>query len=222
MSNPDLVSMAQAFSGLPLRDLIGIPLIEACHANSRMALTQTKYILDTGFEQSTASDGSITYKPIEINFSLTRPIVTSTSTTDSTTNEVTTVQDVSSTTTDIALPLISAMQLSLIGVDFVRVAFDMEVKSSFSRETTEAEETELTTSASLEAKFGFGGFSAKIKGSVSYHSEKSFEEKEKFSKSNSARYNIEITASQQPMPQGLAVLLEAFANNVGPHEVATV
>jgi hypothetical protein len=217
-ATPELVSMAQSFSGLPLGDLIGTPLIETCRANNRMALTQTKYILDTGFEKIVANDGSISYKPIEINLTLERPIITTD--TDDSTPPVTTTE-VTSAVTDITLPLISAIPVALIGVDFVRVSFDMEVKSSFSRETTQREEEELTTAASLEAKFGFGGFSAKIKGSVSYHSEKSFEEKEKFSKSNSARYNIEVTARQQPLPQGLAVLLEAFAKNVGPYETGT-
>lgn len=216
-ATPELVSMAQAFTGLPMNELMGIPLIEACKANNRMALAQTKYILDTGFEKKQNTDGSISYKPIEINLTLERPIVLTT-TTDA--EPPVTTSEVSTTVTDITLPLISAVPVALIGVDFVRIMFDMEVKSSFARETTRKEEEEFAASASLEAKFGFGGFSATIKGSVSYHSEKSFEEKEKFSKSNSARYNVELTARQQPLPQGLALILEAFARNVGPYEVA--
>ena len=224
MATESLISMAQAFTGLPMNQLIGVPLLEACKANSMMAAAQTKYILETGFQALPDGDG-FKYKPIEINLSLTRPLVTNTPAVDGNGdpmldgdgNPVMT-EVVSSETTDVGLPLVSSIPISMIGVDFVRIMFDMEVKSSYGRETTKKEESENSKSASLEAKLGFGGFSATIKGSVSYHSEKSFEEKEKFSKSNSARYNVEITARQQPLPQGLAVLLEAMAKNIGPYE----
>lgn len=212
-ATPELISMAQSFSGLPLHELIGTPLMETCRANNRMALAQTKYILDTGFEKKTDTNGDVTYKPITINLSLQRPIIL----TNTTGSPPTTTSEVTSSVTDISLPLISAIPVALIGVDFVRVTFDMEVKSSFARETTRSEEQSIGASATLESKIGFGAFSASMKASISYHSEKSFEEKEKYSKSNSARYNVEVTARQQPVPQGLAVLLEAFARNVGPY-----
>tara|TARA_R110002051_G_scaffold325861_2_gene432363 strand:- start:8898 stop:9566 length:669 start_codon:yes stop_codon:yes gene_type:complete len=218
--------MAQAFSGLPMDQLIGVPLIEACRANNRMALAQTKYILDTGFQQTTDSKTkAVVYTPIEITLDLKRPIITDVPLLDSNDDPVLDVdknpimtKDVSTAETTVVLPLISAIPVALIGVDFVRISFDMEVKSSYARETTETEKTDYSAAASLEAKFGFGGFSAKITGSVSYHSEKSSENKEQFSKSNSARYNVEVTAKQQALPQGLAVILEAFARNVGPYE----
>ncbi|WP_339747437.1 DUF2589 domain-containing protein [uncultured Maricaulis sp.] len=226
MASEDLISMAQAFSGLPMDQLIGVPLIEACRANNRMALAQTKYILDTGFQQTTDSKTkAVVYTPIEITLDLKRPIITDVPLLDSNDDPVLDVdknpimtKDVSTAETTVVLPLISAIPVALIGVDFVRISFDMEVKSSYARETTETEKTDYSAAASLEAKFGFGGFSAKITGSVSYHSEKSSENKEQFSKSNSARYNVEVTAKQQALPQGLAVILEAFARNVGPYE----
>ncbi|KQN65640.1 MULTISPECIES: DUF2589 domain-containing protein [unclassified Duganella] len=45
----NLLSMAQQFSGLPMDALIGGPLNAAARANSAMALTQTKFMLDTCF-----------------------------------------------------------------------------------------------------------------------------------------------------------------------------
>lgn len=45
----NLLSMAQEFSGLPMDALIGGPLNAAARANSAMALTQTKFMLDTCF-----------------------------------------------------------------------------------------------------------------------------------------------------------------------------
>ena len=46
---PALASMAQQFSGLPMGDLIGAPLMAAADANHKMAMTQVKFMLDTCF-----------------------------------------------------------------------------------------------------------------------------------------------------------------------------
>ncbi len=43
----ELLSMSQQFSGLPIEDLFGGPLNAAAKANASMALTQTKFLLDT-------------------------------------------------------------------------------------------------------------------------------------------------------------------------------
>ncbi len=45
----NLLSMAQEFSGLPMEALIGGPLNAAANANASMAMTQTKFMLDTCF-----------------------------------------------------------------------------------------------------------------------------------------------------------------------------
>lgn len=51
-----LVSMAQQFSGLPIKSLIGAPLIAAAEANSKMALTQTQFLLSTCFNVVTVPE----------------------------------------------------------------------------------------------------------------------------------------------------------------------
>ena len=48
----NLLSMAQEFSGLPMDSLIGGPLNAAAKANAAMALTQTKFMLDTCFTKT--------------------------------------------------------------------------------------------------------------------------------------------------------------------------
>ncbi|MES2376269.1 MAG: DUF2589 domain-containing protein [Bacteroidota bacterium] len=102
----DLLSMAQQFSGLPMDALIGGPLNAAAKANAAMALTQTKFMLDTCFSlihvdateavpgvpavvdpttgQITtpevvgqpAADAHDNYSPIMIVMSLTRGVIT--------------------------------------------------------------------------------------------------------------------------------------------------
>ncbi len=48
----ELLSMAQQFTGLPMEDLIGGPLNASAKANAAMALTQTKFLLETCFNRS--------------------------------------------------------------------------------------------------------------------------------------------------------------------------
>jgi len=86
-----LLSMAQQFSGLPIDSLIGGPLNAAATANAAMALTQTKFMLDTCFTKKqvpavaanpsatppvVAADAYDTYSPIMIVMSLTRGVIT--------------------------------------------------------------------------------------------------------------------------------------------------
>lgn len=98
-----LLSMAQQFSGLPMEALIGGPLNAAANANAAMAVTQTKFLLDTCFMKlhkdktaaipGVAGNPSATppvaevigtpeipehdeYAPIMIIMSLTRPVIT--------------------------------------------------------------------------------------------------------------------------------------------------
>ncbi len=51
-----LLSMAQQFSGLPMESLIGGPLTAAAKANAAMAMTQTKFMLDTCFTVTPVGD----------------------------------------------------------------------------------------------------------------------------------------------------------------------
>ena len=70
MAEKALVSMAQQFQGLPMDSLIGGPLNAAAQANASMALTQTKFMLDTCFvKEEKGSEEN--YKPIS---SLSPPI----------------------------------------------------------------------------------------------------------------------------------------------------
>ncbi len=94
-----LLSMAQQFSGLPMEALIGGPLNAAANANAAMAITQTKFMLDTCFitkeiaaqPAQTGTPATATtpekigtppipkhteYSPIMIVMSLTRSVIT--------------------------------------------------------------------------------------------------------------------------------------------------
>lgn len=74
-AQPPLVSMAEQFTGLPMGDLIGAPLLAAAKANSAMAATQTKFLLDTCFAKETTDDGKDHYQPVLIKMTLSRGVL---------------------------------------------------------------------------------------------------------------------------------------------------
>ena len=69
-----LVSMARQFSGLPMKELIGAPLVAASEANNMMALSQTKFLLETCFELTTEGEKEV-HRPIMITMTVTRQVI---------------------------------------------------------------------------------------------------------------------------------------------------
>lgn len=197
----ELVSMAQQFSGLPMDDLIGGPLNAAARANSTMALTQTKFLLDTCFTSEEEN-----YTPIMIKMSLSRAIINAENNED----------QVKNFSTEFNLPLLTIIPLNSLAVDNVDVKFEMEVKSSYSENTKESKEKSKGGKASLEAKFKFGCFSAKVNGSVSYDQKESSSKDTHYQKSNNAKYSVGVHAAQIPLPQGVTTIIDVFSKAIEP------
>ncbi|WP_018624541.1 DUF2589 domain-containing protein [Kangiella aquimarina] len=213
-AQPPLVSMAEQFTGLPMGDLIGAPLLAAAKANSAMAATQTKFLLDTCFAKETTDDGKDHYQPVLIKMTLSRgvlvPVDPSQPDQEPTISEVKTTFD---------LPLLTILPLNSLAVDDVSIGFDMEVKSSFSETTNEKTEEALSAQSSFSAKVGYGVFSAEVSGSVSYDSASSSSRDTHYEKSNSAQYSVKVHAGQIPLPQGVTTIIQAFTNSISPIEM---
>lgn len=233
-----LVSMAQQFSGLPMDALIGGPLNAAANANAAMAITQTKFLLDTCFIKTHVAEkaeipgklevrdpatGKITspevigmpkvpehddYTPIMILMSLTRPLLIPATQTEP--------AQIKNITTQFNLPMLTVVPLNSLAVETVDISFEMEVKSSFSEEQSEEKTTEIKGESSFEAKVGWGPFSATVKGSASYDSKDSQTHNTHYEKSNSAKYTVNVHAGQLPMPKGVNTIIEAFTNAIQP------
>lgn len=199
-NNRALVSMAQQFSGLPIKSLIASPLLAGAQANARMAVTQTQFLLSTCFNYNGGN-----YTPIMINMILSRSII----------DEHGKVMD-EPATTNFDLPLLTIMPLNSLAVDDVSVNFEMEVKSSFSNDKESSQESERSAEGSFSAKYGIGCFSAEVSGSVSASSKSSSSEKSHYEKSNSAKYDIHAHAGQLPLPQGVTTIIQAFSQNIAP------
>lgn len=201
----ELVSMAQQFSGLPLDSLIAGPLNAASNANNAMALTQTKFLLDTCFKKEKDKEN---YEPIMIQMSLTRGILTPDDTKGTT--------DVKQFTTEFNLPLLTIIPINSLAVDDVDIKFEMEVKSSFGEDTSAKQSSDSKAAGSFEAKVGFGCFSAKVQGSVSSSSHSESSKDTHYEKSNSAKYTISVHAGQLPLPQGVTTIIDAFSKSIEP------
>ena len=213
--------MSQQFSGLPMEDLIGAPLNAAAKANAAMALTQTKFLLDTCFakletkEKTTGPDGKevevskFSYNPVMIEMSLERGVI-------GYDNKGNPKIDV--LTTKFNLPLLTIIPINSLGVDTVDVGFEMEVKSSYSETEHQEKHSETSAEATLEGKLGWGILSVSVKGTASYSSKDSSTHDTHYEKSNSAKYTIGVHASQLPVPKGVNTIIEVFSQAIQPIE----
>lgn len=194
-----LVSMAQQFSGLPIKSLIAAPLNAATDANGRMARSQTQFMLSTCFEKSGTD-----LVPIMITFKLTRSVVKP----DGSAGTPVELQ--------FDLPLLTIIPLNSLAVDDVKVHFEMEVKSSTSKDHETSNEQETAAKAEITAKYNAGLFSCEVHGSVSHNSKSSSSTKEHYESSNQAKYEIDVHAGQLELPKGVTTIIDAFTKNVAP------
>ena len=201
--NNKLVSMAKQFSGLPMKELIGAPLVAAAQANNMMALTQTKFMLETCFALTTIGEREI-YKPIMINMTLTRPVINA----DGSAGEP--------IESDFNLPLLTIIPLNSLAVNEVKVNFEMEVKSSYSNENSADSSEENTDKNSISRKVNNDNISAELNGVVAVTDKSSTNDSSSSKKSNSAKYEINAYAGQIPLPVGVTTIIETFSQSIVP------
>lgn len=206
--------MAQAFTGLPMEDLIGAPLNAAARANSAMALTQTKFMLDTCFSNTNGN-----FTPIMIKMSLTRGVLVPAG--SPTPQDPNPSPELKSFETKFDLPLLTIIPLNSLGVDEVDINFEMSVNSSYGEETSQSQEKTVAAEASWEVKVGWGPVSATVKGSASYDSKDMSSFNSHYEKSNSAKYTVHVHAGQLPLPKGVETIIKAFTLAIEPYEMPT-
>ncbi len=104
----------------------------------------------------------------------------------------------------VEVPLLSIVPIPNLQVDEVNITFDMEVKQSQKSESSADESATVTASARF--------FCAKvdISGSVSAHQSNTR------STDNSAKYHVDVRATNHGTPEGLARVLDMMAANVAP------
>lgn len=192
----ELIKMADQFAGLDMAALIGGPLKAACNAQMMLAASTADFIEEVGLEKP---DENGIRKVRTTSFSFTR-------TSDPSNEGVSGKEEVT-----MNVPFLSIIKIPTLMVDKVNITFDMEVKSSFSSEKTSDQKGELAASAGL--KIGPFNMNVKIKGSVSCH------ESNTRKSDNSAKYHVEVSATDSGMPEGLARMLDILATASAPVSV---
>lgn len=110
----------------------------------------------------------------------------------------------------IQVPMLAITPIPNLQVDEVNVIFDMEVKQS----ERDSSETSASASATVSRK-GWFAPSFSVSGSVSAHSTHTR------STDNSAKYHVDVRATNHGTPEGLARVLDMLAANVAPALVSS-
>lgn len=191
----DLINVASQFSGLDMAALIGGPLSAACSAQTMLAKSTLDFIEEVGLE----SESDKIRRVRTTNFSFYRAA-------DGDNDD-----KIKSERVDMNIPLLAIVNIPALSIDKVNITFDMEVKSSMSSEAVK--DSQLQGEGSAGLKIGPFNMNVSIKGSVSCH------ESNTRSSDNSAKYHVEVSASQQKTPEGLLRMIDLLSAAVAPTNV---
>jgi len=193
------MNIANQFKGLPMEDLIGGPLSAAVKSNVDLAKSTASFINDIGFETVKDANGDLVPGPARmVDFLYERPG------TDTDGNP--TVEEVK-----LKVPMLAIVPVPNLQVDLVDITFDMEVKSSTSE--TEKSTKEASFSATASAKFMFFSVTAKVAGSISTTKENTR------TSDKSAKYHVQVQATNHGIPEGLARVLDIMQDAAQPRQV---
>ncbi|MCL2226667.1 MAG: DUF2589 domain-containing protein [Oscillospiraceae bacterium] len=109
----------------------------------------------------------------------------------------------------VEVPLLAIVPIPNLQIDEVNIVFDMEVK------TSERSEDSLSASAKLSANASFGPVKVSITGSVSTSKSNTR------SSDNSAKYHVDVRATNHGIPEGLARVLDMMAASVAPNVLSS-
>ena len=109
----------------------------------------------------------------------------------------------------VEIPMLAIVPIPNLQVDEVNILFDMEVKQS------ERSESSMDLGASLTGSLNLGIIKVSVTGSVSAHQSNTR------SSDNSAKYHVDVRATNHGTPEGLARVLDMMAANVAPSLVGS-
>jgi hypothetical protein len=181
--------VASSFKGIPLEELIGGPLTAACNAQVKLARAQYEFIEQIAFEE-----GGGGKKTRLVEFDLNRPTETP--------------DGYGSVPIHVQAPYLGLVPVPALLVEDVNIEFQMEVTATES--STAKTDSEVSTSS--QAKVGWGPFSA----SVSVQGKVSSSRENTRSSNQTAKYQVRVSARQQPATEGLSRLMDIMAQCTSP------
>jgi hypothetical protein len=175
------MSIASQFSGLPMSDLIGGPLMASCEAQKNMALATAGFIKDIGL----IDDGSGNMSLNVVNFEYDKDLQ----------------EDDGSWTTakhTIKTPLLAIVNVPSLSMKIVTVDFEMEVKSSSS------DSRDTTKKAAVSGSWSGWGAKVQFSGSISANNKSSR------TSDSSAKYTVHVEARDDGPPEGLMKMMDTL------------
>lgn len=183
-------NVAENFRGLPMRDLIGGPLFAAAEAQEKLASIAWDYYQRIGFEDGGGEGDKKTQKARILEFNVERPVVL---------DGVTSTQNIR-----VQAPFIGLVPIPSLLIDRVDVDFQMEVTD------TNAEKSETSAEVSTNISSKWFGVKVEVSGKVSTSRENTR------STNQTAKYQVHVSASQQPQTEGLSKLMDIMASCIEP------
>ncbi|MFX3625333.1 MAG: DUF2589 domain-containing protein [Ectobacillus sp.] len=174
-------------------ELIGSPLKAACNAQIMLAQSTLEFIENVAFVKS---GNETKIRMVEFSYESNESIA----------------EGEGKKEVKLNVPFISIVSTPNLLIDKINITFDMEVKSA----TVDKGSTSTEAGGSGSVKAGFGPFSAKVNfyGKVASHKE-NVRQTDK-----SAKYHVEVSASQAGTPEGLSRMLDMLNNVIVPQPVA--
>ncbi len=102
------------------------------------------------------------------------------------------------------VPMLAIVPIPNLQVDEVNILFDMEVKQS------EKQESSMDMGATVSGTLNLGIVKVSVTGNISTHQSNTR------SSDNSAKYHVDVRATNHGIPEGLARVLDMMAANVAP------
>lgn len=102
------------------------------------------------------------------------------------------------------VPMLAIVPIPNLQVDEVNILFDMEVKQS------ERQESSMDMGATVSGTLNLGIVKVSVTGNISAHQSNTR------SSDNSAKYHVDVRATNHGIPEGLARVLDMMAANVAP------
>lgn len=184
---PNDNNAATKFSGLPIADLIAAPLTAACNSQKRLAQSAFEFMTEIGYLDPKAQT------PRLLEFTLERPV-----------EGASAPQKL-----QVRAPFLGLVPLPALLIDDVQIDFQMEVTTT----ETETQKSNKELSTSANSSFKFGCFAS---GSVSVNGKVSSSRENTRSTNQTAKYQVHVSARQQPPTEGLSRLMDIMASCVEP------
>ncbi|MCX4302078.1 MAG: DUF2589 domain-containing protein [Alistipes sp.] len=194
MANEKNNGVENKFSGLPIAELIAAPLTAAYDSQKKLAQSAFEFMTEIGFNPT---KGNETPMPRLLTFNLQRPVEGA--------DRPMNIQ--------VQAPFLGLVPLPALQIDDVQIDFQMEVTTT---ETSKAT-TNKELNTNVNSNFRFRCFS---KGSVSVNSKVSSSRENTRSTNQTAKYQVHVSARQQPPTEGMSKLMDIMASCIEPLKIS--